>query len=503
MKYFKLFFFLFLSQNLHSQFKGYTPSLSVQSTEIYKNSNIYQQDFLYLCEGLKKFHANVFLNFPKEEYNKAKETSYKQLANCNNESEFGFIANKFTNKIRDGHTGVKVQWEGGSNNIYPFRCKYLVDSLVIMAVSDQLPFSLCGEKIKSINGISIKEIEKKALETYVTENYVSLQKSIMLRINSTEYLRFIEVIQSDTSKIKIFTYSGKEFVASPNFNGKWKSQIPSQNPNFKPFITERQFEPFLYKIDKERKLCYIQFNKMVDKKVGEMYIELLPFLKRWFIKTIRFFGASGGFSDVYFEDFLNSCLEEIEKNNIKKVVVDLRWNTGGSMTLGSNLLYAFGVDKYKSYSSEINRSELFNLQMEDMGIDVNEFNNEDTSDGFYYTKAIEETKNINKRFKGDVYFITSEWTFSSAVQLATIVKDNGLFKVVGEPTSGRPTHFGEVLFLKLPNTSIVCSLSSKLFHRPDNLQDNKETLYPDVTVYKTYNDIINGIDRVYEWIAIQ
>lgn len=216
-----------------------------------------------------------------------------------------------------------------------------------------------------------------------------------------------------------------------------------------------------------------------------------------------FFGGSGGIPNENFEDFLNTCIDDLTKNNIEKVIVDLRWNTGGSTTLGDILLYAFGIDKFKSYSSEIKESELYKLQMEAAGLSDNNIEDEDTTDEFYYTKLTEGTESIKQRFKGDVYFITSEWTFSSAVQLATIVKDNHLFKIVGEPISEKPSHFGEVLFLKLPNTNKVCSLSCKLFHRPDKSKDNEETLYPDITIYKTYSDIINGIDSAYEWIAAQ
>lgn len=497
MKLFKLLLLFFFVQTGHAQFEGYSPTLPIQSSEIYKSSNIYQKDFLYLCDGLIAFHANVYLNFPKEEYEKQRATYYKQLAACANEIEFGRIANKFISHIKDGHASVKIQGTTGKNNVYPFRCKYLVDTLTIMAVSDQLSFELCGEKIKSINGIDIKEIEKRASQVYLTENYIRLQNITMSLINSSEYLKSIEVIQSDTDHVSITTYSGKEFSAVPNFNGTWKSEIPN-----KPSITERQAEPFSYKIDKENNLCYIQFNMMVDRRVGEMYLDLIPFWHRWFVKTIRFFGGSGGFSKIYFEDFLNSCLEEIEKNNIKKVIVDLRWNTGGSFILGNQLLYALNVDKYEGFSSDINVSELYKLQ--NGAIDNNLTpvvdNSADDASSPKLTVGVEKIKRI---FSGDVYFITSEWTFSSAVMLATIVKDNNLFKIVGEPISERPSHFGEVLFLKLPNTNIVCSLSSKLFHRPNKLKDNEETLYPDVTIYKTYDDIKNGRDAVYEWIVKQ
>ena len=326
------------------------------------------------------------MNFPKDEFNKEKEASYKQLAGCKSETEFAFIANKFTNRIKDGHTGLKIEGTEIQDYTYPFRCKYLMDSLVIMAVSDQLPFSLCGERIKSINGISIKEIEKRASELYATENYVALQKSIMYKINSTEYLKFIGIIHSDKENLKILTYSGKEFEALPNFNGILKSQIPAQNPNFKPFITEpQQSKAFLYQIDNKRKLCYIQFNKMIDKRIAEKHIDLLPFWKRLSVKTIRFFGGGGGFPDEYFEDLLNRCLDDIEKNHIRKIAVDLRWNNGGSMTLGNFCFMHLACDKYNGYSSEIKKSELYNMQMETMDIDINKFNNADTTNGFSYT----------------------------------------------------------------------------------------------------------------------
>lgn len=499
MKLYKLLLLFFFVQTLHAQFEGFTPTLPIQSSEIYKSSNVYQKDFLYLCEGLVSYHANVYLNFPKEEFEKQKEFYYNQLVSCPNEIEFGRIANKFISQIKDGHAGVAINETAGENFIYPFRCKYLVDTLVIMAVSDQLPFSLCGERIKSINGIPITDIEKRASLVYPTENYVSLQNYIMLRINSTEYLKSIEVIHSDTESVKITTYSGKEFEASPNFNGIWKSDIST-----KVLITEKQSDPFTYKIIKEKSLCYIQMNGMVDRRIGEMYLDMLPFWQRWGINTWRFFGGSGGFPEVYFDEFLNTCIEDIEKNNIKKVIIDLRWNYGGNFIPGNILLYAFGVDKYKGFSFDINVSELSKLQRGNLESVKNTTDVKDSSNNYYYyTNSTKWTENIKKRFNGDVYFITSEWTFSSAVLLATIVKDNHLFKVVGEPIRERPSHFGDVLFLKLPNTKNICTLSYKLFHRPDKSKDNDETLYPDVTIYKTYDDIKNGSDPVYEWIVKQ
>ncbi|MFH0733348.1 MAG: S41 family peptidase [bacterium] len=495
-KYFFILMFIISFQFIFAQFEGYTPELPIQTTTEYSEANVYQQDFLYLCEGLINFHANVYLNFPKEEFDKEKLIIFNKLKNCNDENEFTTLAALFVNKIKDGHAGLKGENQTGNVYFYPFKTKYLIDSLYITSVTDQLPSEFNGTVIKSINNVSLQEIEKRTCEKISFENYVSKQKGLMMRINNTWFLKFIDVIKNDSDKVIIETTNGKQFIALPNSNNNYTAKLPPH------LITEVNNNPFSYKIIKDKNLCYIQFNRFVDKRIGEMYINMLPWYKRWLAKTYSFFGGNIGIPDDYFEDFVNECVTNMKANNITKVLIDLRNNSGGSSYLGDLLFYAFGVDKYKSFSADIKYSELLKMQMEAAGREYKPTTNNDTiTDNFAYTKNAEGVEKITQRINADVYVAVGEWTFSSAVMFATTAADNKIFKVIGEPISERPSHFGEVLFMKLPNTKRVCTLSCKQFHRPDTTKDNDETLYPDVKIYKTYQSITTGVDPVYDYVA--
>ncbi len=492
---FVLILFLF-NTVLFAQFEGYTPDLDIQKTDKYLNANIYQQDFLYLCEGLVNFHANVYLNFAKEEFDNEKNRIFEDLKNCKEKKEFADLAKWFVNKLKDGHAGLQGESQTGNVYFYPFKTKYLIDSLYITSVTDQLPTEFNGTVIKSINDISLQEIENRTTEKITFENYVARQKYIMLQINNTWFLKLVDIIKTDSDKVVIETTNGRQFTTKPNSNNNYTAKFPPH------IVTEKNNEPFSYKIIKDKNLCYIQFNKFVDKRIGEMYINMLPWFKRWVTKTIRFFGGSAGVPDEYFEDFVNRCVVDMKSNNITKVLIDLRNNTGGSSYLGDLLFYAFGVDNYKSFSAEIKYSELLKLQTEAAGMEYKpNFNNDTITDNFAYTKNAEGVEKITDRINADVYVAIGEWTFSSAVMFATTAADNKIFKVIGEPISEKPSHFGEVLFMKLPNTQLLCSLSCKQFHRPDISKDNEDTLIPDVKIYKTYKSITTGVDPVYDYVV--
>lgn len=86
------------------------------------------------------------------------------------------------------------------------------------------------------------------------------------------------------------------------------------------------------------------------------------------------------------------------------------------------------------------------------------------------------------RFKGKVFVIVGNGTFSSAIMFATIVKDNHIATLAGEvPANGHPNHFGEMYNSKLPNTKIDLRFGVKEWIRPSGEKtDNK--LYPDILV---------------------
>lgn len=71
--------------------------------------------------------------------------------------------------------------------------------------------------------------------------------------------------------------------------------------------------------------------------------------------------------------------------------------------------------------------------------------------------------------------------------------------IVGEPTGGKPSSYGNVIRFKMPNSKIKFSLSTKKFIRPNENID-EDSLYPDVEVSTTIEDIIKGEDPQINWV---
>lgn len=148
------------------------------------------------------------------------------------------------------------------------------------------------------------------------------------------------------------------------------------------------------------------------------------------------------------DSLVENTLKQWENEKINKLIIDLRNNTGG--------VY---MGKSKSFVSNLSKM-----------------------------------KDINK--KGKLFIITGRKTFSSAINYSLDFKNdtNGLF--YGEPTGGKPSHYGDVRNFTLPNSKLNISYSTKYFE--STIEEN--TLMPDYLIEPSIKDYVNGIDPVIEEI---
>lgn len=99
-----------------------------------------------------------------------------------------------------------------------------------------------------------------------------------------------------------------------------------------------------------------------------------------------------------------------------------------------------------------------------------------------------------------VYVVLGAATFSSAILNALDFKRLLGACWVGEETSGKPNHLGEVRSFTLPTSGLQVQYSTKYFK---NVDEEMNTLVPDVKIPMTFDDFRQGIDPVYEWIKKQ
>jgi len=90
------------------------------------------------------------------------------------------------------------------------------------------------------------------------------------------------------------------------------------------------------------------------------------------------------------------------------------------------------------------------------------------------------------RQKGALFVVIGRQTFSSAVLNAVELKRDTAAVFVGEPTGGKPNHFGEVRTVKLPGTGLDLSYSTKYFKESSV---DTPSLDPDLRVDLTIADL--------------
>lgn len=146
-----------------------------------------------------------------------------------------------------------------------------------------------------------------------------------------------------------------------------------------------------------------------------------------------------------FGKLVNGTLGFIEQNDVERFVLDLRHNGGGDSRI------------------------------------------------FFPLKLWLATSDFNR--PGRLFVILGRRTFSSAVLNALEMRHmNVIF--VGEPTGGRPNHYGEVRTFRLPNSGLTVSYSTKYFRKIKDA--DPPAVQPDILVEPTFEQWKDGRDPVLE-----
>jgi hypothetical protein len=143
--------------------------------------------------------------------------------------------------------------------------------------------------------------------------------------------------------------------------------------------------------------------------------------------------------DLPFADFTRSLFETVDSEGLDRIVIDLRNNGGGN----SAVLHPF-------------------------------------------------LEGLAERPDLDVFVLIGRRTFSSALMNAIELDQEANATLVGEPTGGRPNHYGEVRSFALPNSQLKISYSTKFFRElPDS---DPPSLQPEIAAPPTLANQLAGHD---------
>ncbi|MCQ2287487.1 MAG: S41 family peptidase [Muribaculaceae bacterium] len=218
---------------------------------------------------------------------------------------------------------------------------------------------------------------------------------------------------------------------------------------------------FHYVIVPEHKVCYLQFNQCVDARTARN--EALP---RW-------------------DTMLDEMFAQMKKQGIKRLVVDAQYNNGGSSMLCDELLIRLcPLSQLRTLSTSMRFSRLMAAYNPRIAVAKQSWEDDGHIDELYPLPQGQVGPGFVQPevFDGKVIFVQSDRTYSSAGILMTLARDNNLGLIVGTESSFSPSHYGEILPYRLPNTGVIGTISCKYFTRPDKAHVDDKTLVPDVTI---------------------
>ncbi|QUH21225.1 S41 family peptidase [Alkaliphilus sp. B6464] len=152
-----------------------------------------------------------------------------------------------------------------------------------------------------------------------------------------------------------------------------------------------------------------------------------------------------------FRNFTKEVISVIDENKVEKIIIDMRNNGGGNSRIIAPLM------------SEILKRDNLN-----------------TSDS--------------------LYIIVGRQSYSSAILNAMDFKKSSNGTFIGEPTAGKPNHYGEIRSFNFKNSPFAVVYSTKYFKLSN---EDIESFIPDKVIEPTIESYINKVDPVFTYILNQ
>jgi len=452
-----------------------------------------QKDYRIFREILEESHPSLYWYTPKDSIDYYFQWGASHLTDSMQEYQFRNILTYVTSKLRCGHTTVRASRQAVSfadrvrSYAFPLGVKSWGDTTMVTTNLNRKDSAITrGVILKSIDGRPIDTIldsmfQHLSADGYnLTHKYQTVSNAGAFR---SLYVYFFGLRQRMAVEY-IDTLGQLKRVSLMAYNPAADTPHLRRPPVQRPSRRERK-----------RRELEQQRSFRVDTALNTGFMEINAFSK-----------------SNKLHPFLRRSFRRIHKDQITNLVVDMRGNGGGNVTL-SNLLTKYLADKpfkiadslyavtnkssYKKYFSQYFWNRLFFM-----------FLTRKKSDGNYHFAMYEGRYFKPKRrhhFEGTTYILTGGNTFSAATLFAQALRPQEDVVIVGEETGGGS--YGNTAWLiptvTLPTTKIRLNLP--LFRLVIDKESPKgRGVMPEVEVPPTVRAIRNNedykMDRVIELI---
>lgn len=460
-----------------------------------------KEDFGVLKETLIKIHPGIYRYQTTESFEKLSAEFERKLNRNFSEGEFFALVSQFTNRIFCGHTYANPYNQNsllrerlfGRKTYLPFYFQ-IVDGKIIITENASGANLSKGSEIKKINNIPAKKI----IETLFDVTKGDGRNTTAHRVQSIELTRF------EAERYALFDWFFPLFF--PLKNEKFSIEAAD-------FKTKKEMKFETAAMTKSERTAEMEkrYGKTPTYDDGwkfEIWNDKTAYLKidnsiTWRLKKIKF------------KEFLANAFAELRAKNIQNLIIDLRGNGGGDMTVGFELaryltkkelpIYAESKRLVRTVSPHADLAKYIDTYSDALraalqnGFPAKIYKK--AENGFFEILPNENTDNYpqvapdENNFRGETFIISDSSNASASFQFLEYAQENNLGKIVGQTTGGNKQGIngGNYYFLNLPNLKIEIDIP--VYFQSPLTQQKDESIIPDVLVKKQPGDIGNNFDR--------
>ncbi|NNV55925.1 S41 family peptidase [Limnovirga soli] len=447
-----------------------------------------QEDAVLLKKILEANHPSLYWYTPADSLDYYFSITMGKLQDSLTELQFKNNIAWFVSKIRCGHTSVTPSKEFIEtvshlrSKQFPLYLKAWGDSLVVLGSLNAADSVLTrGTVITAIDSIANRNLLDSMFQFISTDGYGDNFKNQVISGNFPLYYGFAYPIKDsfliefrDAQGLPVKTYV-QLFVPVTDTTG------PRQNSPKNVQLPGRK------QIKQNKLLSKRSFTYDTSSQLGYM----------------RLPGFSGG----HLRQFFKETFATLQKDKIPNLVIDLRENTGGRISLSSNLTRyvktstfrvadtAAAVTRSIKYAKYIRGALPYQLAML--------FTSHEKNDGKYHFTALEKYvyhPYANRRYNGNIYVLQGGYTFSAAAMFVIALKGQQNVKIIGEETGGSEygTSAIHIPTIVLPNSGVQISLPLYRIVPNRTQEQTGRGIQPDVPVMPSSYYIKHGVDHKME-----
>jgi peptidase S41-like protein len=451
----------------------YSPAID---SSAYGRVDSLQRDFTFFKSILQENYPSLYRYTDKSTLDKKFDSCYATLNDNTTDLEFLKIIKFLFSAIKDGHlycgpSPQLRQYMNNEANLFPLKIQF-IGKACYLASSGYINIP-AGTEIISLDHKPVNRLRTDLFKYIVSDGNIETKKYHTLNYAFPYYYLTVFGMRPDFEMVYKIKNGTQKTIKLNAVKGK---DIPKDTENGEP-----------------QNLLNLKFRNDIA------------------VLTIKTFDSAQLVeSGKYFRAFLQSAFEEIKQRKIKKLIIDLRGNSGGRDLYGS-LLYTYLTNRefaYYKYLATATKSLPYE-QFEINNSSYNHLNPAMLDSVDVHRLLLKNTAHPNLRilqpnksnFTGQVWFLIDGLSFSATAEFCSIAKSNHRGKFIGEETGGG--YYGNTCMqidTVLPNTKMQISFGTVKYEMAVNkAENNGRGIIPDYIITPTINDIINKKDPQFDF----